>query len=166
MKRIDMNDPIAIVKQGCDYRDGTNGYPQDHNKAMELFHRAAPLDYARAYCNIGYAYQSGEGVNFDRKMAVHYYELAAMMGNERARHNLGNGELRANNMERALKHYMIAVRGGYAKSLEAIKQLYTNEKATKDDYTTALQLYQEYLGEIKSVQRDKAAADREDHRYY
>jgi len=38
--------------------------------------------------------------------------------------------------------------------------------ATKDDYTKALQSYQEYLGEIKSCQRDKAAAAHERYRYY
>ena len=44
--------------------------------------------------------------------------------------------------------------------------MYTNGKATKEDYTTALRAYQEYLGEIKSVQRDKAAAASERYRYY
>ena len=60
---------------------------------------------------------------------------------------------------------MIAVRGGFVDSLEMIKQLYTKGHATKEDYTQALQSYQVYLGEIKNIQRDKAAAD-EDNRYY
>jgi len=38
--------------------------------------------------------------------------------------------------------------------------------ATKEDYTKALQLYQTYLGEIKSNQRDEAASADEDNRYY
>ena len=61
---------------------------------------------------------------------------------------------------------MIAVRGGYADSLKNIQQLYSNGHASKEDYTKALQLYQTYLGEIKSEQRDKAAAAREDYQYY
>ena len=56
--------------------------------------------------------------------------------------------------------------GGYSKSMERIKELYSNGHATKDSYTEALQSYQEYLGEIKSVQRDKAAAFSEKYRYY
>jgi len=90
-----------------------------------------------------------------------------MMGDVVARHNLGNIEKKAGNIDRALKHYMIAVRSGYAKSLEKIKELYSNgDDATKEDYTTALRLYQAYLGEIKSDQRDKAATADDQYRYY
>ena len=82
------------------------------------------------------------------------------------RNNLGNNERNAGNMGRALKHYMIAVRGGYAKSLEKIKELYSFGLASKDDYTKALQSYQEYLGEIKSDQRETAAAYSDRFKYY
>ena len=53
---------------------------------------------------------------------------------------------------------MIAVKEGYADSLKEIQELYSDGKATKDDYTKVLESYQEYLSEIKSPQRDKAAA--------
>jgi len=61
---------------------------------------------------------------------------------------------------------MIAVAGGNVDSLQRIKLLYTNGHVTKADYTKASQSYQAYLDEIKSKQRDKAAAAREDYRYY
>jgi len=61
---------------------------------------------------------------------------------------------------------MIAVRGGCDKSLNIIKGLYSKGDATKEDYTKALRAYQEYLDEIKSPQRDEAAATYEDCRYY
>ena len=167
MKRVELNDPIAIYDNGCDYRDGTNGLPQDYTKALELFHRAAELGYADAYLGIGNAYDHGEGVEVDEKKAVHYTELAAMAGCEGARHNLGVNEENTGNFGRALKHYMIAVRSGDADSVEEIKELYTRGHATKEDYMKALQLYQAYLGEIKSDQRDKAAAyNKEEYRYY
>ena len=89
-----------------------------------------------------------------------------MMGDATARYNLGYIEEHKGNMDRALKHYMISVGGGWSDSLGGIKELYTNGHSTKEDYTKALKLYQEYLVEIKSDQRDKAAADREDYRYY
>ena len=61
---------------------------------------------------------------------------------------------------------MIAVESG-SKSLESIKWMYLHKDATKDDYTRALRLYQEYLREIKSKQRDEAAAfNSEKYRYY
>ena len=75
-------------------------------------------------------------------------------------------EENAGNIDRALKHYRIAVGCGHSQSLKQIKEFYSNEQASKDDYTTALQSYQEYLVEIKSLQRDKAAAADEEYRYY
>ena len=102
----------------------------------------------------------------NKKMAKHYYEVAAMGGNAIARHNLGNMESERGNVDRAIKHYMIAVRDGDNDSLKEIQDLYSDGHATKDDYIEALRLYQEYLGEIKSVQRDKAAAADEENRYY
>jgi len=164
-KRVKAGDPIAIYNQGIYYKDGTRGYPQDYTKAIELWHRAAELDNALAYCNIGYAYNNGNGVEVDLKKALHYYELAAMMGNETARHNLGAKEADAGNWDKALKHWVISARGGNANSLSNIKQMYSDGYVSKEDYTEALQSYQEYLGEIKSDQRDKAAAAQEDFRY-
>jgi len=166
-KRVEMNDPIAIHNLGLKYYHGdTNDFPQDYDKALELHHQAAELRHANSYCCIGYAYDIGTEVEVDKKKARHYYELAAMMGDVIARHNLGYREENAGNIDRALRHYMIAVRGGFAQSLETIKVLYLDGLATKDDYTKALRLYQEYLGEIKSPQRDKAAAAHERYRYY
>ena len=165
-KRVKAGDPIAIQSLGNDYREGRNGCPQDMDKAIELWHRAGKLGYAQAHCNIGVAYMRGIGVEVDEKKAVHYYEQAAMQGDVVARFNLGNTEKRAGNMDRALKHYMIAIRGGYSDSLEQIKELYTDEHVTKEDYTKALQSYQAYLEEIKSAQRDEAAAADEGYRYY
>jgi len=166
MKRVESDDPEAIHDLGCDYRDGSCGYPQDYDKALELWHRSAELGHAKSYLNIGCAYNHGQGVEVDKKRALYYWELAAMRGDETARYNLGIEEENVGNMDRALKHYMISARGGYNDSLQEIQDLFTNGYATKDDYTKALQLYQEYLGEIKSVQRDNAAAADESCQYY
>ena len=167
-KRVEAGDPIAIYIQGCHYYGGSSGFPQDYTKALELWHRAGELGYAEAYCRIGYAYDNGEDVEVGKKKAKHYYyyELGAIGGDSNARHNLGISEKEQGNMDRAVKHFMIAVRSGNSDSLNSIKELYSNGDATKDDYTTALQLYQEYLGEIKSKQRDEAAAVSEIYHYY
>ena len=166
-QRMEVNDPIAIYNTGNYYRDGRNGYRVDHAKALELWHHAGELGYAEAYCKIGYAYEKGEGVVVDKKKANHYYELAAMGGNLYARYNLGLEEERVGNMERALNHHMIAVRAGDSDSLKEIQEMYSEGDATKEDYMKALQSYQTYLGEIKSKQRDEAAAfDSEEYRYY
>jgi len=165
-KRVDLDDPLAIYGLGCYSREGTNGYAQDYTKALELYHRAAELGYSAAYTSIGSAYHNGEGVEVDKKKAEHYFEIAAMRGDVTARCNLGSNEGRGGNVDRALKHFMMAVRGGYNESLEMIQKLYSNGLATKENYAKALQTYQEYLGEIRSSQRDEAAAASEEYRYY
>jgi len=166
-KRVELNDPIAIYNLGVSYTDGINGYPQDYKKALELYHRAGDLGNAEAYRNLGLAYLNGRGVEVnEKKKANHYWKLAAMGGDARARFNLGIDEIKAGNFDRALKHYLIAAKGGESKAVENIKQLYTLGHATKSEYTEALRAYQTYLGEVKSVQRDKAAAYHERYRYY
>ena len=166
-KRVEAGDAQAIYSVGGYHRVGAYCFPQDMDKALELWHRAAELGFAKSYNNIGHAYNNGIGVEVDKKKAMHYFELAAMGGNEGARHNLGINEGKARNLERALKHLMIAVRDGQPESLEVIKGLYSKGCVSKQDYTKALQAYQTYLGEITSEQRDEAAAfDSKKYRYY
>ena len=102
----------------------------------------------------------------DKKKAIYYYELAAMKGCVIARDNLGCIEEETGNMDRAIKHFMIAVKGGDKDSLATIRKLHSIGGATKEEYTQALRSYQADLDEIKSIQRDKAAAYSDDYRYY
>ena len=164
-KRLKAGDTEAIFSLGQFYDQGLYGLPQDIAKALELWHRGAELANAQAYSNIGNCYDIGRGVEVNKKKARHYWELAAIGGNAIARYNLGLMEGKAGNNDRAAKHFMIAVRDGESDSLEMIRKMFTKEYATKDDYTKALRAYQAYLDEIKSDQRDKAAAENEDYKY-
>ena len=166
MKRVELGDARAIHNLGCYYDEGRYGLPQDHAKALELWHQSAELDYTKAYCNIGYAYDNGSGVERDEKKAIHYYELAAMGGDDNSRHNLGCYDAEAGNIERALKHYMIAVGSGHNDSVKMIQRMYKEGHATKDDYAKALKAYQAYLADVKSDDRDKVAASNDGFRYY
>ena len=91
------------------------------------------------------------------KKAKHYYELAAMMGDKDARHNLGVEDYNAGNYQRAMKHFIIAANTGYKRSLDAVKQGFTKGTVTKDEYANTLRAYQK-IKEMKSDERDKAAA--------
>ena len=94
-KRVELDDAEAIRNLGCYYREGEYGFPQDYDKAFELFVRAGELGHANAYNSIGHAYENGEGVEIDKKKAKHYFKLAAMCGDVYARYNLGINEQRA-----------------------------------------------------------------------
>ena len=157
-KRVETNDPRAIFILGNHYSEGSHGLAQDHTKALELYHRAAELDNTQSYHNIGNAYFHGNGVEMNEKKAMHYWELSAMGGASPARHNLGALEQKRGNIDRAVKHYMIAVGGGDNLSLKTFHALYSNGKVTKEKYAKALRAYQQYVGEVKSDQRDAAAA--------
>jgi len=173
MKRVDAGD--AINQLGCYYSQGMYGLPHDQTKALELWKQAAELGCFTAYASIGAAYHGrgvemdkkkyGRGVEIDKKKAKHYWELGAMRGCVGSRLALGYIEKNSGNMGRAMKHFMIAAESGHYSSLKEIKQLYSNRQATKDEYTKALLAYQKYLAEVKSIQRDEAAAAREDYKY-
>jgi hypothetical protein len=168
-KRIKLNDARAIYNMGGYYANGLYGLPQNMAKALELWHRAGELGYAESYYHIGNVYKRDGGlVERDENKAKRYYELAAMRGDAMARYNLGVIEANLNNINRALRHWMIAVKDGYSRTLKCIKALYSNGDATKDDYNKALRSYQAYLDEIKSDQRDEAAASNTNgrHKYY
>ena len=166
-KRMEVNDAEAFHSMGIYFITGAHGLQQNYVKALEFYHKAAELGDAKSYAEIGNAYEIGRGVERDRKKAKHYYELAAMEGDACSRHNLGAIEGIAGNTDRALRHYMIAVKYGVSNSLEGIKRMYKCGQVTRDDYAKTLKFYQVYLDEIKSDQRDLAAKCFPDsHKYY
>ena len=164
--RMKINDAKAIRNIASFYSSGESGLPQNHAKALKYWQRAAELGDLSSYYNIGCAYKNGGGVEADVKKAMYYYELAAIGGDANSRHNLGVYEELEGKHHRALKHWMISVAGGVYGSLKAIKTLYMNGHVTKDDFETALRSYQSYLDEIRSDQRDEAAAAKDEYKYY
>ena len=164
-KHAKVDDENAIFQLGNYYNSGSDGFLQDHEKAFELWHRAGELGLAQGNYNIGFSYLNGSGVERNDKKAKHYWELAAIGVHVNARYNLSSLEMRTGNTDRALKHYMIVVRGGHNESLRKIREFCMDGHATKDDYATALRYHQEYLGEVKSIHRDEAAAFSDRNRY-
>jgi len=162
-KRVKLGDSLAMYNIGGKYFNGDDGFPQNYIKALELWHQAGELGYAPAYTNIGACYDYGLGVQIDKKKAQHYFELSAMAGNEVARNNLGVCERKAGNIDRAIKHF--TAEGGEDESVKNIHNLFLNGYATKEDYAKALFAYQSYLREIRSAQRDEAAAFDDDYKY-
>ena len=115
------------------------------------------------------AHFTGRWAEKDMKKARHNFEIAAIGGDVEARHFLGMLEGNAGDKDSMMKHFMIAIEGGYEVSLEKIKHIFMDEHthyATKDDYAKALRAYQTYIEEIRSDQRDEAAAFRDEYKYY
>jgi TPR repeat protein len=142
------------------YEDGSMGLPQDRAKANELYLKGGGLGCAQAYFNLGNQYYNGRGVEINEKKAMHYYELAAMNGNSKARHNLGATEYDAGKYHRAMKHFVISACVGCKGSLDAVKDGYMAGYVAKDEYANTLREYQKSQDEMKSEARDKALAAR------
>ena len=141
------------------YVRGDGRMPQDWAKANELYLKAGELGCAKAYCNLGISHYHGRGMEVDKKKAKHYYELAAMAGNLEARHNLGSDEYEAGNVHRAMKHFLLAARAGYKKSLDQVKAGFMNGNVTKDEYANTLRAHQDRFNMMKSDDRDRAVAE-------
>ena len=141
------------------YDRGMMGLTQDWAKSNELLLRGGELGYSEAYYNLACSYSNGTGVEVDTNKAKYYYELAAMNGSIKARHNLGCIEGQAGHFCRGMKHLILAARAGYEMSLEAVKKGYMSGLGllTKDEYANTLRAYQKRQKEMKSDARDKAA---------
>jgi len=74
-KRVEAEDPIAIHNLGIHYRDGAYDFPQDMNKALELWHRAGEHGCSKSYNTIGYAYDNGQGVEVRPNITMKYQPL-------------------------------------------------------------------------------------------
>ena len=137
---------------------GLLGLSQDMNKAIELWNQAVELGSINAHYNIAMGYYYGGGVEEDKKKAIHHFKLAAMGGHEVARVHLGFIEEQSDNIDRAMKHFMIAARAGFDKSLKMVGEGYKNGHVSKEDYAATLRAYQVSADEMKSEQRTMAAA--------
>mmetsp|Transcript_10766 Transcript_10766/g.23860 ORF Transcript_10766/g.23860 Transcript_10766/m.23860 type:complete len:320 (-) Transcript_10766:301-1260(-) len=158
-KRMESNDADAFILMGWAYHNGSYGLTQDRKKGFEHWLKGSELGSPEGHNNVAMAYFEGRGVQQDEKRAIHYMELAAMGGEAVSRHNLGTFEQReCKNMKRALRHWMIAAGAGFDDSLETIKQLFTMGHVSKADYETTLRAHSDAVDEMKSEQRNEAAA--------
>ena len=159
MKRANANDPSGFFVLGGIYRRGGE-LSQDATKSFEMMNKAAELGLPMAHYNVYVAYLTGYGVERDLDKAVRHLMLAAIGGDEVARHKLGIQEAQLGNMNRAMKHFMIAARSGYDDALKEVGEGYKAGHVTKDEYANTLRAHQNSRNEMKSEQRSRAAANR------
>jgi len=157
-KRVGANDAQAIVNLGTCYRLGMMGLRQDHAKALELFQKSAKLGHNFAHHSLSLYYRKGVIGEKDTRKATYHGQLAAMAGNVHARYNLGFDEGNAGNMHRAYKHWMISANDGCDISMKAVQEGYKSGFVTKDDHAKTTRAYGNSIDEMKSDDRDRAAA--------
>ena len=156
--RVEKKDPEAIHVLGQRYYLGELGLQKDMQKAVELQTEAAELGSIQALYSLGVTHERGLGVQKNKAKAAEFYTKAALQGHFESRNNLGGSEAEQGNYDRAVRHYLISAKMGYKVSLEMIKQMFMAGIATKEQYTQALQGYQDAVEETKSHDRDVAKA--------
>ncbi len=151
MERIKKKCPVAMCERGKKHE-----LEGDHKSALECYTKAAELGNATAHFNLSGLYRKGEGVEKDEKKNIYHLEKAAIAGLPEARHNLGIYEAQNDRYDRAKKHFIIAANLGYHTSLYALRLLYADGHASKEDYADALRAYQAAVDATKSSGRERA----------
>jgi len=151
------NDPEAILLLGYQYQFGRYGITRDYKKAVGYYRSASELGSAEAHFQLGKMYYHGNGVELDKKMAVDHWKIAAIMGHDLARHNLGVNEYCNGNVKCAMRHFMMSAKCGHNESLNEVKKGYMAGMVTKHDFEKVLRAHQASLYEMNSKQRFAAA---------
>jgi tetratricopeptide (TPR) repeat protein len=151
IKRIEVNDPVAMRHQGVKYYN-----KGDHSSAFEYFTMAAKLGDVQAHCKLSGCYRLGRGVEKDEKKELFHWEEAAIGGHPFARYHLGNHEGRSGRIERAIKHWIIAANLGDDGAIKVLRNVYTQGRISKENFAASLRAHQAAVDGTKSPQREEA----------
>ena len=149
LERIKANDPVALRRMGTTHY--TKG---DYGVAFECWTKAAELGDVEAHYQLSTVYRKGEGVEKNEEKEVYHLEKAAIGGHPGARYNLGYEEWDNGNIERSVKHFIIAANLGYEKSMKALWKYYSAGNITKQELENTLRTHQAALDEMKSPERE------------
>jgi tetratricopeptide (TPR) repeat protein len=149
-ERIEANDPAALCYRGTKFYQS-----DDYDKAIEYWTKASELGIFR----LGWMYlkeEQEEGVEKDEDKGIYHWEKAAIGGHPDARCYLGSIEGKNGNMERAVKHSVIAANLGCVTSMKVLLEAYKAGYITKEEYGTTLRTHQAAINATKSPEREAA----------
>ena len=153
MKRVEANDPAAMNQMARMSLD-----ERDFRSAFKYWSKAAKLGDMDAHYNLSVMYQGGDGIEKDEKKELYHLEEAAIGGNADARHNLGIQEWNKGNIQRAVKHWIIAAKLGDDESLDKLKDCYGRGLVvSKEVFASALRAHKAAVDATKSPMREEVA---------
>ncbi len=151
MKRIEANDPMALLAEGFRQFTGKN-----YTRAFEYYTRAAQLGDVDAHYRLADLYENGKGAEKDEGKHIYHLEEAAIRGHPDARSNLACAEWRHGNIERGVKHWIIAAAQGNDGSIKVLMDVFKAGSISKEDLVAALRAHQAAVDATKSLQREVA----------
>ena len=156
------NDHNAFTQMGEVYRRGDRGLPKDELKALDCYIRAVELGSPGACTCVGNRYDEGNGISVNKERAALFERVGALRGCAIARHNIGSSEYDLGNYEIAIRHWKIAAKAGYQKSLNALRDIY-NKKVSGNEFISKEYLDSTYRA-CHEAQMEVATEEREKHR--
>jgi TPR repeat protein len=154
IKRVKANDPTAMCKMGTRLFH----YEGEYEGALEYWTKAAKFGDIDAHYQLGNMYWRWDVVERDEEKALYHFEKAAIGGHPDARYNLGLIEKENYNMERAVKHHIIAAKLGDEESMKVLWKHYSAGNITKEGLEATLRAHKAAIDEMKSPEREAAAA--------
>ena len=132
----------AMLQLGYNYRDGVGGVAKDEREAVAWFRRAADLDSAEAYDNLGYFYCQGRGVPMNLVIASGYFRAAAEKGWAWGQYDLGMDCFYGRGMERdyaqAVMWWERAAASGHQRAAFMLGYCLMNAYGVRQDETRAV----------------------------
>jgi TPR repeat protein len=158
-KRINKNDPFAMLTLSSLYEDGRHGCPKDETKALELLHRAADLGCPRAIGRFGFCLLAGDlGAVKNAEKGRALVEDAAKKGDVISRFQLGWVEEDCGNPYLATKHFRLAAAAGEKFSMKHLWTCYSSDLLTKAELEETVRAHELSCKEMSSKERARLEA--------
>ena len=149
MKRVQANDPAALCQEGI-----RQYIKENYSRAFEYITKAAELGDTRAHFRLACLYHEGKGVQKDEGKMIYHLEEAAIAGHPDARYLLGDHEYKNDNLDRAVKHFIIAASQGEDESIKMLMKAFKQGHVSKDDLAVALRAHKAAVDATKSPERE------------
>ncbi len=124
-----LGDPAAMTMLALLYEGDAGLARQDYAKAMDQISRAAELNHARAFRELGRIYSKGTLYQKDPIKSFEYYQRAADLGDPRARYEMGLILLRGDDgiekdVQQALAYFQAAADEGNVTAQQRLASLF------------------------------------------
>ena len=144
--RAEQGDAFFQYFLARDYQDGLSAYPltdipQDDNKAVKWFRKAAEQGHVGSMYNLGNLYELSNGVPHDYGEAVNWFRKAAEHGHGDSMYNLGVLYGLGNGVPRdyceAANWYRKAAEQGHVKAMKCLAEYYEKGLGVNQDLDEA-----------------------------
>ena len=136
--------------------------PRDVIRGLDMYHMAAVAGHYHACRELGDMYFYGKNVMKSSGKALMLYIAAIRLGDPASLYKYGKIQdlMKENNIgdvpdDLPKKYFLKSASAGYEPALDKVKDLYTTNDATKQEYSDALRLYQSAHDEINSEARKR-----------